>query len=399
MRIIFNTLCSVFPFLLAWFVLHFFGETAPLYIIFLNSFFLAVCITHCIMNFSKKFFWWTLALINLIFMVIFMKIWFTGGYALEYLEQLMIYLCLKYLEYTEYAGNPEQGFMNFIITYGQLIISGGSAFLFALAVIIANVSAFALCRKYGIPFRLTAFVLRDAYNILVEMFWVCLAILLPLLFLLTELPASREWRQVMYTLVILSLCVGFFYYFPLKHFRTCMYKRQKAKSFIAEKSKIKDEVVSHYTDTFFHKTAVFLSEKGSIIAVVLVFLITMLFSGTLFYIQENGVFFLSILVFFGIIFTLGRMLYSVIMKLSGEAGDLFTFSKDGREYLAILRYDKERWVSVSCEILREQSEMFFRRGLIVFNKGELFIEKTGDMSDIKTRESSEYFFNVKKEKD
>ena len=86
------------------------------------------------------------------------------------------------------------------------------------------------------------------------------------------------------------------------------------------------------------------------------------------------------------------------MKLSGEAGDLFTFSKDGREYLAILRYDKERWVSVSCEILREHSEMFFRRGLIVFNKGELFIEKTGDMSDIKTRESSEYFFNAKKEK-
>ena len=395
MRIIFNTLCSAFPFLSAWFASRFFGEYPPFLIIALWGFYGALLIYFIAFNYREDEFWSVFALINFIFMLIFMKIWFVRGFALEYSEQLL----------------------SFIITYPVAVISGFSALLFTFGAITANASNYALRKKYGIPFRLAASFVKDTYDILVEIFIVCLAVLFPMFYVFGGLNdflyqrfEETEFEYLTWIILVITLNIGILYTLPYRYIRgyarafVLKIKPQKPKiitgDFLERFTKKENSGGSFFGKPKklwdFLKKKLNKSQEAQEVIIYFIFHALILII-TLSFFTKGGMF--SLFAFLWLMLPLGKLFFNICLKIIGEFDVLFTFSKEDKQYLAVLPYVKEVWVCVPCKTDREYDESLNKKGNITFNKGELFIEKTGDMSHIKTRESSEYFFNVKKEKD
>ena len=215
-------------------------------------------------------------------------------------------------------------------------ITGATAILATFSAGITNLSIYAMCKTYAIPFRLTFTNIRDAYDLLMKLFVVVLAVVFPLLYAFGGLSKMHVWGIIVLPLA-LSLTTGILYVIPDN-------RLQGLKS-------VANNNVRH------RAIRMIMNKKMWTILAIFVIIGTILWA---FLIQGNpstnpvGDVFLCVVKTICILYLivpLAKILIHIVLRALGEHDDFFIATINKKSYLVVMRHDKDTWICLPCEVI------------------------------------------------
>ncbi|MCL2223503.1 MAG: hypothetical protein FWB96_00890 [Defluviitaleaceae bacterium] len=262
----------------------------------------------------------------------------------------------------------------------EATVSAVALVMTIFSIVMANFSIYAMCKIYGIPFRITAMNARDSVDSLIELIIVFLIVIFPLFYVfgglgvwLADNIGENIIAVISFFILFCSTMMGILYTLS-KNLRGVLKKVDKKLS-----PKYSDVVLK-----------IFLFVVPGSIALMFMLAGT----GTAFFINISDGLLRALLILLSaicLIAPVGKILCRIILRATGEHDDFFTFTAtvDDKkvEYLAILRHSNKQWVCLRCNIIENIDG---EKGKVLYSRGEIVIWKTDEMREIKHRENELY---------
>ena len=289
---------------------------------------------------------------NSFFILVSFVYWFTGGDGMMVMQGIL----------TTIANN-------FVVS-----IVGITTIFAAFSAGIANISIYAMCITYGVPFRLTITNARNAFDLLIEIVAVGFAVIFPLLYAFGGLNENFEFGILIFPLA-LSLVIGILYIISFLRFRRMV-------KLMTVESRGRFKWLKILAKTF----------------ALLIFIASILWA---FLIRENPttnplgddfLVYATIICLVYIAIPSLLLFGKIISRVLGDHDDLFTTSIGEKSYLAVLRYSKDEWVCLPCKITDTDAETNGEKGTIVYEHGKMAVLSIKAMDNITTRKRVKYHF-------
>jgi len=278
---------------------------------------------------------------NCVFMLLCLIIWYLGGHDMDRLQPIL----------------------EFLTSNAVTIIASITGVLVAFCALVSNVYAYAVSKKYGIPFRLIITKARDVYDAVVDLFIASVAIIAPVFMIMNVQSENTDnLPSVLAISAFASSIVGIFYIL----------------SFIV--------------------SSVIITKKKSIVVIgckiaFALFAILVIFSsllGDIFFASGGLLRFFSFPAYGIYILWIASICFVRFMgRTSGQHENLFTAQVHNFTYLVVARHSKNKWLCLLCGEIKERTEQQ-PVGVVPFHRGKVSIWSIKDMSNITMRESEHY---------